>query len=249
MSEQRFKNELRGSQNDPDFDLDSYLDEKSQSEQEKIEPDKKQSTLSAFLKNSFLVIGLATFALLYFNDWSPKKIYANIFGVEEFQSQPIPSPVSNDVVLPIAPIEGNDVIVIDKDDLVNGTANIVGLEDLAIFESLESLESLEALEDLASLEGLADLSKLAALGDLGNLGNVKVIPSDGDQNSVFPSSLTNYTNELSEAGISDKYEKETIQQLYQAKVPVKVLSTLNNLNLLDTIDISSLIEGYKIKEN
>ena len=49
--------------------------------------------------------------------------------------------------------------------------------------------------------------------------------------------------------IVSKYEKETIQQLYQAKVPAKVLSTLNNLNLLDTIDISSLIEGYKIKEN
>ena len=29
MANQRFKNELRGNQDDPDFDLDSYIDEQA----------------------------------------------------------------------------------------------------------------------------------------------------------------------------------------------------------------------------
>ncbi len=248
MSSQRFRNELRGDQDDPDFDLDSYIHEKSHSDDQFEAQTHNSSKGSSFLKNTFLILGLSLFALLYFNDWSPKLVYGNIFGVEEYQQQSVaPEPV-----LPVTANSEPDVVVADIDP--TGANDIVvtqGLENLARLEALEALESLEGLaelENLAGLEVLEELAKLSALEALSNLENPSFIQVENNS-TEFPASLEDYDTQLNEAGLSDKFDTETVAKLFDAKVPVPVLETLNDNDLLNTFDISSLIEGYKNQEN
>lgn len=248
MSSQRFRNELRGDQDDPDFDLDSYIHEKSHSGEQFEAQTNNSSKGSSFLKNTFLVVGLSLFALLYFNDWSPKLVYGNIFGVEEYQQQSVaPEPI-----LPVTANSEPDVVIADIDPA--GTNDIVvtqGLENLARLEALEALESLEGLaelENLAVLEGLEELVKLSALEALSNLENPSFIQVEN--NSIeFPASLEDYKTQLNEAALTDKFDTETVANLFDAEVPVPVLKTLNDNDLLNTFDISSLIEGYKNQRN
>ncbi|MEP0006867.1 MAG: hypothetical protein ABJ387_14015 [Balneola sp.] len=248
MSSQRFRNELRGDQDNPDFDLDSYIHEKSHSGEQFEAQTNNSSKGSSFLKNTFLVVGLSLFALLYFNDWSPKLVYGNIFGVEEYQQQSVaPEPI-----LPVTANSEPDVVIADIDHA--GTNDIVvtqGLENLARLEALEALESLEGLaelENLAGLEGLEELVKLSALEALSNLENPSFIQVENNS-TEFPASLEDYKTQLNEAGLIDKFDTETVADLFDAEVPVPVLKTLNDSDLLNTFDISSLIEGYKNQEN
>lgn len=248
MSSQRFRNELRGDHDDSDFDLDSYIHEKSHSGDQSEDQTNNSSKGSSFLKNTFLIVGLSLFALLYFNDWSPKLVYGNIFGVEEYQQQSVaPEPV-----LPVTANSEPDVIVADIDPV--GTNDIVAtqkLENLARLEALEALESLEGLaelENLAGLEALEELAKLSALEALSNLENPSFIQVENNS-TEFPASLEDYDTQLNEAGLSDKFDAETVANLFDAKVPIPVLKTLNDNDLLNTFDISSLIEGYKNQGN
>lgn len=248
MSSQRFKNELRGDQDDPDFDLDSYIHEKSHSGDQFEDQTNNSSKGSSFLKNTFLIVGLSLFALLYFNDWSPKLVYGNIFGVEEYQQQSVaPEPV-----LPVTANSEPDVVVADIDpaganDIV-ATQELKNLARLEALEALESLEGLAELENLAGLEALEELAKLSALEALSNLENPSFIQVENNS-TEFPASLEDYDTQLNEAGLSDKLDTETVAKLFDAKVPVPVLKTLNDNDLLNTFDISSLIEGYKNQGN
>jgi hypothetical protein len=251
MSSQRFKNELRGGQDDPDFDLDAYLQEQSHPDEQFEDHANDPTKGSSFLKNTFLIVGLSIFALLYFNDWSPKLVYGNIFGVEEYQQQSVaPEPV-----LPVTANSEPDVVIADSDPV--GTNDIVvtqGLENLARLEALEALESLEGLvelENLEGLEGLEELAKLSALEGLkalSNLENPSFIQVENNS-SEFPATLEEYNTKLNEAELSDKFDTETVAELFDAKVPVPVLKTLNDNDLLNSFDISSLIEGYKNQRN
>ena len=248
MSGQRFKNELRGSDEGADFDLDSFLDEKAQPQPNEKTSDTKRNSFSNFIKNSFLVLGLSLFALLYFNNWSITQVYGNIFGIEKYQAQSPDPVVFNQGTTPVTPVS----------PITSAEVNTEGLEAFENLEVLESLEALEGLEALESLEGLADLenlSKLSVLGELGNLAifgdpdNIQVIPTSDAQNNAFPTSLEDCSAKLEEAEIKSNFESETIGELYEAKVPVSVLKILNDLNILDELEISDLIEGYKQKEN
>ncbi|MEP2446609.1 MAG: hypothetical protein ABJI69_05240 [Balneola sp.] len=251
MSSQRFRNELRGDQDDPDFDLDSYIHEKSHSGEQFEAQTNNSSKGSSFLKNTFLVVGLSLFALLYFNEWSPKLVYGNIFGVEEYQQQSVtPEPV-----LPITANSEPDVIITDSDlSRANDIVATQELENLARLEALEALESLEGLaelENLAGLEGLEELAKLSALEGLKALSNLEdpAFIQVENNSTDFPANLEDYNTQLNEAGLTDKFDTETVADLFDAEVPVPVLNTLNDSDLLNTFDISSLIEGYKNQEN
>ncbi|MBO6621740.1 MAG: hypothetical protein JJ892_00025 [Balneola sp.] len=250
MSSQRFKNELRGDQDDPDFDLDAYLQEQSHPD-EQFEEQINDSPKSSFIKNTFFILGLSIFALLYFNDWSPKLVYGNIFGVEEYQKQT----VAPDPVIPATANSEPDVVITDSDlAAANDIVVTQGLENLARLEALEALESLEGLaelENLEGLEGLEELAKLSALEGLkalSNLENPSFIQVENNS-TEFPATLEDYNIKLNEAGLSDKFGTETVAELFAAKVPVPVLKTLNDNDLLNTFDISSLIEGYKHQGN
>jgi hypothetical protein len=254
MSNQRFKNELRGNENEPDFDLDSYLLEQSEPSQEN-EGKATKTTKSSFLKNAALILSLSVFALLYFNNWSPKQVVGNIFGIDQFQSQTV-APVSP--IQPVTPLitngGANDVVVLNESDLNGAVIDLSDLEGLAKLEGLEGLEGLQTLEQLAKLEaleglaGLENLAKLSALEALSELNGVQVIESDNAFSEV-PGTLESYTDQLSEAGLSSSFNSETVKELYEAGVPVSVLKSLNDNDLLESVGISSLIEGYKNKDN
>lgn len=243
MSSQRFNNELRRNQDDPEFDLDSYLDEKAQTNEEQHIKESKNSIYSSFLKNTFLVVGLGVFALLYFNNWSPKQVLGNVFGVEEYQNNVVST--TPETVFPVTSGNGSEVVILDAKDFTGPSVNIEGLENL------EKLAKLQALEGLASLEGLSqleNLSRLSALSALSNLDNATIIESK-KFTEEFPSTIENYKEGLSEAELGDEFDTETTNDLYDAEVPVSVLKTLKDSNLLRTIDISELIQEYKDRKN
>jgi hypothetical protein len=253
MSSQRF----RKGKADPDFDLDAYLQEKSHPD-EQFEEQINDSPKSSFLKNTVLILGLSIFALLYFNEWSPKLVYGNIFGIEEYQKQSIaPEPVvpvttnsETEAMVAENNISGFNDITVNTQQLEN-LANLEvleGLEALEALEALESLEGLASLENLEGLEGLEELAKLSALEALSNLGNSSFIQIENNS-SEFPASLADYKTELKDTELTDEFDTETVAELYEAKVPVSVLATLKNNGLLSTVDVSSLIEGYKNQGN
>ena len=251
MSSLRFKNELRGNEDDPDFDLDAYLREKSHPD-EQFEERIEDTPKSSFLKNTFLILGLSIFALLYFNDWSPKLVYGNIFGIEEYQKQSIaPEPF-----VPVATNSEADAVIAGNglsggDEIIVNTQQLEELARLEALEALESLEGLAELENLEGLEGLEELAKLSALEGLkalSNLENPSFIQVENNS-SEFPASLEDYKAGLQEAGLAEKFDSDTVTELYEAGVPVPVLKALNDNGLLNSFDISSLIEGYNYKGN
>lgn len=169
------------------FDLDEYLEEKSNGEGiDSNQPD-PQNEESSWLKNVLLITGLSIVTLLYFNDWSPSLAYGNIFGVEEYQNQTIvvADPAASDTkVIIVDPAGTNSSVTItglsDLSELEEVTVSLEALEELEGLEIVSgealatAFEALEGLENLENLERLESLEKLAVLENLEALGNIEV---------------------------------------------------------------------------
>ncbi|MBO6524637.1 MAG: hypothetical protein JJ971_12475 [Balneolaceae bacterium] len=146
------RNSYRNQQPD-NFDLDNYIEEKANSEQQTYQS--KSESLpkkSSWFKNTMLLFGFGILTLLYFNNWSPLQVYGNIFGIEKYQAGYV-APSS----------EAGTPLVIELNP-ENG-AQIVDLRDL------ENLSELEGLETLRELGGLSELSELERLSELEELQN------------------------------------------------------------------------------
>jgi hypothetical protein len=66
MANQRFKNELRGSQDDPDFDLDSYIDEQANASNSEINEQDYAEPASSTKRNLLAILIFAVIPALFF---------------------------------------------------------------------------------------------------------------------------------------------------------------------------------------
>lgn len=96
MSQQRYNKNSLHNDLDPDFDLDSYIHEKSNEGPSYNGPEQfDKNRGNSFLKNAGIILVSSIIILLYWN-WSPKQTFMNIFGLDEgqqtAQAQTIPAP-------------------------------------------------------------------------------------------------------------------------------------------------------------
>ncbi|MEQ9266796.1 MAG: hypothetical protein RLN81_16320 [Balneolaceae bacterium] len=185
MNNQKFNN-----RNTNDFDLDAYLDEKSNHTETDQNPPAKENEGSSWFKNVLMITGLSIVALLYFNDWNPYLVYGNIFGVEKYQNVVVVDPNPADskiIVIDGKPVESTVVVTgVDPSELEDMAIELQSLEELeglgvitgealaSAFEALESLEGLESLENLEGLESLENLEGLESLEALEALDNLEI---------------------------------------------------------------------------
>lgn len=293
------RNSYRKNNSEDHFDLDNYINEKSNPEvdstTQNVEPDRN----SSWVKNSLLIFGLAIVTLLYFNNWSPTQVYGNIFGVEEYQAGLEDQITTNGGTLTSGELETTiaglaELRELERLEQLGGLANLEALEGL---ESLEGLEALEGLSNLENLEGLQELERsleglenleemnelrtfaletameaLRGLGDseefgeavggaaqlgiqeaLKELENLRGLEGNGVDQVVTDAtnvntSFTEYSNQLTEAGISDVFSNSDLQKLHQANIPSSFLKQLDDLNLLGKLDTDSIIEVYKERD-
>ncbi|HCT52069.1 MAG TPA: hypothetical protein DF712_06370, partial [Balneola sp.] len=66
MDNQRFKNELRSSQDDPDFDLDSYIDERSSASNSEINEQEYAEPASSTKRNLLAIFFFVVIPALFF---------------------------------------------------------------------------------------------------------------------------------------------------------------------------------------
>tara|TARA_R110000868_G_scaffold304437_16_gene565259 strand:- start:35189 stop:36058 length:870 start_codon:yes stop_codon:yes gene_type:complete len=281
------RNTHRKNNSDDHFDLDGYINEKSNPEVESTSENVEGEGKSSWLKNSMLIFGFILISLLYFNNWSPKQVYGNIFGVDEYQErfEVVQQAPNSPKIVSNLPSSENiaGLEELKRLEELEQLGNLEGLERLNELENLgaelESLEGLEGLENLeSSLEGLENLGEsnelrkfaletamealngIQASGQFGNeiqlgiqeamkelealneLENIKVEKLVTDATHVN-SSFTEYSNQLNEIGISNKFTNSDIQKLHQANVPPSFLQQLNNLNLLEKLAVDSIIEA------
>ncbi|MEQ9310280.1 MAG: hypothetical protein RLN90_12570 [Balneolaceae bacterium] len=278
------------------FDLDDYINEKSNPTEDSFSKETELEKSSSWVKNSLLILGLAIVTLLYFNNWSPTQVYGNIFGVEEYQNR-----ISDPII-----INEGDLTPEELEAATAGLAKLLELEVLEQFgnldnlESLENLEGLESLEELSNLESLEGLQNLeSSLSNLENLEemnelrtfaletamealrgigeseefaetvggaaqlgikealkeleNLREIEGNGVEQVITDAtnaniSLSEYSNQLTEAGISDAFNSTDIQNLHQANIPFTYLAQLNELKLLEKLDTNSIIEAFKARD-
>lgn len=270
MSQQ---NSYRNSRNDDHFDLDDYLDEKSNSSESNQPPQPEKEGYS-WLKNTVVILGLAIITLFYFNDWSPQKVYGNIFGSEESQQGFIGGTNSSPDLVVIDNTGEDQTIVISgladaeqslqivelealtEEALANAFESLEGLEVIGELENLESLEGLEALESLEALEGLEGLEALQELGGLGAIIEFSLNEAFKEiakiDNSTFENTnltLSDYSGEINKEGMNDNFDTQSIEKLHEANIPISFLKKINELGLLESLTTESIINAYQEESN
>jgi hypothetical protein len=251
--------------NDPNFDLDEYIREKSEEEGElSFDAISEEPEDGSAFKNAILIFMVFTAAYLWYYDWSPSQAWASVFGGDNVEVFINPAP---DVNINIPEINIPDIPPIPDLNFEGGFAdylveiNNAGLNDLfsnsgyqALYQTGVPIEYLEQLNDAGYLED--DFSYSAVIG-LYN-GNVPVEYLDGLSainllddfsysgiiglyNSDVP---TSYLNGMSEAGYLDEFSYSAIIGFYNSDVSITYLNELQANNLLEDFSYSGIIGLY-----
>jgi hypothetical protein len=180
-------------QSDPNFDLDSYIREKSEEHDSTPPKHEKRGSEGSFLRNTMVMATLIVVTLLYFNDWSPKQVVGNIFGIEQFQegyTEPLNEPELATTIPSQAELEERRRAAEARADEIRATVEqriedrraMREAERQAMIESMEaeSQEQVAVLEsELANLsesDEMYELQRFAletAMEALGNLENLE----------------------------------------------------------------------------
>lgn len=208
------RNTYRNNNPEDHFDLDNYINEKSNpgvdSTPRSFDDEKKLS----WFKNTLLVLGLAIFTILYFNNWSPTQVYGNIFGIEKYQ-------------------DGYEIdpIIINNENLASGILDETTLAGLAKLEELEQLRELGSLENLEALEGISSIENLEGLQELersfSNLENLE------EMNELRTFALETAMEALANIG-----ESEEFGEIIGGSVQLGIQEALRELENLREQEIS-----------
>lgn len=156
--------------------------------------------------------------------------------------------------------------------------SLEGLEGLEVLENLENLEQLEnslaEMENLEEMNGLRNfaletaMEALSGIGESGQFGNevqlgiqealrelesLRELETNGltqlvDDATEVNSSFSEYSSQLENNGISDVFNSSDIQKLHKANVSPAFLKQLDDLNLLEKLNVDSIIEAYNQEE-
>ncbi len=138
-------------------------------------------------------------------------------------------------------------------DIESDLAGIENLEqpnDIRIFALETAIEALKGIENSGAFGSEAQLGFQEALKELESLREIE--NTDFDQTVSDPTNLTSsfqeYSDELTELGISNIFEESDLQKLHQANVPSTFLKQLEELNLIEKLSTDSIIEAFNSRD-
>lgn len=247
------KDRFKRSNNNDDFDLDSYLDEQAHKTAEAT-PQVEDEHETSFLKNAGLGLALVFTAFLWYHDWSPKQAYASIFGSDE-ATVVATGQAGNQIVIDIPDIripeitipEARDVERAIERELARASANaelpsvtdyLVELKELGLLED----DKLSAFQARQLHSAGVPISYIQEVDNEGFLDDMNFLAISEFYKNDIPIS---YISEFEDAGFLDKVNFIGIGEFYTNNVTMDYLRTLDQAGYLDDLSFVYITEYYK----
>ena len=247
------KGRFKKSNNDDDFDLDTYLEVQSHQTAEAT-PHIEEEHESSFMKNAILGLALVFTAFMWYHDWSPKQAYGSIFGSDE-ATVVATGQSGNQIVIDIPDINIPDINIREARDLeraigdeiarIGNSANLppvtdylVELKDLGLLDD-NKLSAFQARQLHASGVPISYIQEVDNAGFLNDLNFVAI--SEFYKNDIPLS----YISQYEEAGILDKVNFVGLSEFYKNGVTMDYLKTLDAAGYLDDLNFVYISEYYK----
>lgn len=234
-------------ENDPDFDLDEYINQKSQNEElfveEPAEEDRSQ------FKNAILIFIVFAAAFLWFNNWSGTEAWTFIFGGDDNTTQVAEAPRGS----------GQSVVTIPQIPDVPEVPNVPqlpGVEapatsglDMPITEYLTTLRDKGYLGDEISsftarqlYDGNVPISYIDELQAAGFLEDLSFVYITNYYQNQIPLS---YLESLQEAGVYEDLSFVDVTNFYQNDVSTDYLIKLNEAGYLEDLSFVYVTNFYQ----
>lgn len=248
------KGRYKNSNNNDDFDLDSYLEEQSHQQQTQASPQIEEEPENSFMKNAILGLALIFTAFLWYHDWSPKEAYGSIFGSDE--PRVIATGQSgNQIVIDIPDINIPDIAGPEVAELeraleqefsrVSGSANLppvtdylVELKELGLLED----DKLSAFQARQLHSGGVPVSYIQEVDNAGFLDDLNFVAISEFYKNDIPLS---YIAQYEEAGFMDKVNFVGLSEFYKNNVSLDYLNTLDQAGYLEDLSFVYITEYYK----
>ncbi|MFN1833624.1 hypothetical protein AB2B38_000060 [Balneola sp. MJW-20] len=237
------KNDLKG---DPDFDLDSYIDENSREDSSLFqEPLETEEINSSNTKNLILIAATILFAIWWFdNDWNPLNNFTGLSGGEDNVTQVTEGTDGGiSINIPVIRIPPINVDIPDAP-----TAPPAPLS-MPLSEYITDLQNLGLLEDKISTfsarqvyDGGVPISYLQELNQAGLLEDLSFVYI----NSYFQNGTPiSYLQELQEAGVYDGLSFVYVNSFYENGVSTEYLQRLDETGYLDELSFVYINSYYE----
>ena len=263
MNDQRNRSQNKN----PDFDLDSYLDEKASETQNQKSTPKKESHDGNFFRNLMVITALVLVSVLYAHDWNPMNVYHRFFPAE---SEVTVAPSSGNQAARIAAREARAAEVLAQrlaeqqervalreaerdariaeierraEELANSD-ELAGLADesvsMAIESAMEALNQVDWEEFGRQFEGMGEQIEAEVLRGLAE--------ADPSSYKILNNNSSNYTSSeyaerIKELGI-DQFTDSELSDLHEAKVPISFLEILDNSDKLSKLSAEEIISLF-----
>ncbi|MEQ9278316.1 MAG: hypothetical protein RLN83_02380 [Balneola sp.] len=244
---------FKRSNNNDDFDLDSYLDEQAHKTSEPTQEIEDEHETS-FIKNAGLGLALVFTAFLWYHDWSPKQAYTSIFGSDE-ATVVATGQAGNQIVIDIPEIRIPEITIpetreieraIERElarasasaDLPSVTDYLVELKELGLLED----DKLSAFQARQLHSAGVPVSYIQEVDNAGFLDELNFVAISEFYNNDIPLS---YISEYEEAGFLDKVNFIGISEFYKNNVSMDYLRILDQAGYLDDLSFVYITEYYK----
>jgi len=232
-----FSNDLDrhpNAENDPDFDLDEYINQKSQNE-ELFAAEPKEEDRSQF-KNAILIFLVFAAAFLWFNNWSGSEAWTFVFGGDDNTSQVVSGvPITDQVEINVPAIPE----VPSLPGINAPPAPPSSSLDISITEYLTALRDKGYLGDEISsftarqlYDGNVPIAYLDQLQNAGFLEDLSFVYIINYYQNQIPSS---YLESLQDAGVYEELSFVDVTNFYQNNVPTDYLIKLNEAGYLEDL--------------
>ncbi|HBX66333.1 MAG TPA: hypothetical protein DEG32_09295, partial [Balneolaceae bacterium] len=245
-----FSNDLDrhpNAENDPDFDLDEYINQKSQNE-ELFAAEPEEEDRSQF-KNAILIFIVFAASFLWFNNWSGSEAWTFIFGGDDNTTQVATAPPVSDRLEVQMPEIPTIPAVPDLPTLPGvDVPSSAGL-DMPITEYLTILRDKGYLGDEVSsfsarqlYDGNVPISYLDQLQNAGFLEDLSFVYIINYYQNQIPLS---YLESLQEAGVYEELSFVDVTNFYQNDVSTDYLIKLNEAGYLEDLSFVYVTNFYQ----
>lgn len=146
----------------------------------------------------------------------------------------------------------------ELEELENSLAELESTEEMNKLREFALKTAMEALEGIGNSpefgEAIGEASQIGiqeALRELEKLRELEISEAGelAEQARNVNSSFVEYSSELTNAGLDDKFNNSTLQKFYEANVPASFLKQLDQLGVLEKMDADNIIKAYQEKGN
>ena len=261
------KNRYQPNNNNRNFDLDSYLEEKASASSTADTPQKEESNGGNFFRNLMLISALLIVAVLYSHNWNPMNLYHRFFPEEQTMATTFPQVdeerIARITEQQVREAENRARRLADQAEraALNETMreemrteldaqvsdnefseDIARLTEESTRLAMES--AFEALNDVnweelgVQLEGIGEQIEAEMLREFANSNEYQNLAENAENLS-----LQEYSILIEEMGI-DQFSEEDLSNLHEAEVPVSLIKVLNESGRLTNYTSQELIDFF-----